>query len=153
MVSLFSPVQYSLRRFAGSAHTRAEDYFGGGIGPTTKDTPKPGQPGYDYMNKVGLKGQLRDSTYLRECFIPRECVQERVYIIAATHPNAREDLIIEDETLLEGLDGLGLDSLDMVFYYSNCKSTELSEPLFFLFFKSRSCHDFFFFVRLNSALV
>eukprot|EP00494_Astrolonche_serrata_P011040 UN11114 len=51
---------------------------------------------------------------MKECFIPRDCVQERVYVIAATHPKSRPDIVIDGDTIIEGHDGLGLDSLDHV---------------------------------------
>ena len=113
-LSLFSRSIPSFRRFGASA-TSSDDYFGS-IMPG-KDAPRPGEEAYDYMNKVGLKGQLRDTTYLKECFLPRDCVQERIYIVAATHPNSRTDLVIDDDTILESKEEgcLGLDSLDMVF--------------------------------------
>merc|ERR1719436_125085 len=74
----------------------------------------PGELGFDYTNRWGKWGTFRDSIYLKECFIPRDCVQERVYIVASTHPKANQDIIVTDDTVLEGPDGLGLDSLDMV---------------------------------------
>jgi len=74
----------------------------------------PGELGFDYTNRWGKDGTFRDSLYLKECFIPRDCVQERVYIIATTHPKAIQEVVLTDDTVLEGPDGLGLDSLDMV---------------------------------------
>jgi len=78
------------------------------------NTVRPGEPGFDYFNKWGAKGTYRDANYMKECFIPRDCVQERVYITAQTHPKANQDMIVDDDTLIEGPEGLGLDSLDHV---------------------------------------
>jgi len=84
------------------------------LGVGDANTARPGEDGFDYSNWWGKKGAFRDAVYFKECFIPRDCVQERTYIIAATHPRARQDIIINDETLIEGAEGLGLDSLDQV---------------------------------------
>jgi len=74
----------------------------------------PGELGFDYTNRWGKFGTLRDTNYLKECFMARDCVQERVYIVAQTHPKANQEIVVDDDTVFEDPEGLGLDSLDMV---------------------------------------